>query len=130
MKNGSLLGVTMLLGAIWWQACGKDATNLGETATDSAIQESIASELDTPDRRDDRATPTLKPLTKEEILEIAAKDALKAYRDISIYKVTALESMGVWNVDYELKNPNLNGGGPHYRIHYLSGEILEKRYEQ
>ena len=35
-----------------------------------------------------------------------------------------------WHIDYWLKNPNLNGGGPHYIIDATSGAILQKRYEQ
>jgi hypothetical protein len=138
MRNGSLLGVTILLGATWWQACGDGVPEPDENATSKAIQEEIASEIRTPDHIIDPKKHTLEPLTKEEILEIAAADARKAYRDLSIYDVTAQVTYeinaqmtaGIWDVDYVLKNPTLNGGGPHYRIHSLSGEILEKRYEQ
>ena len=35
-----------------------------------------------------------------------------------------------WHIDYELKDPNLNGGGPHYIIDAATGAILHKRYEQ
>jgi hypothetical protein len=41
----------------------------------------------------------------------------------------ALEPDG-WHVDYELKAPALQGGGPHYVIDPVSGGILAKRYEQ
>jgi len=30
----------------------------------------------------------------------------------------------------EKKDPNLNGGGPHYLIDANSGEIVSKRYDQ
>ena len=35
-----------------------------------------------------------------------------------------------WHVDYELKTPLLNGGGPHYIIDPVSGQITWKKYEQ
>jgi hypothetical protein len=35
-----------------------------------------------------------------------------------------------WHVDYELKDPRLKGGGPHYIIDADSGTILSKRYQQ
>lgn len=41
----------------------------------------------------------------------------------------SLEDDG-WHIDYELKDANVNGGGPHYIIHPLSGAIISKRYEQ
>ncbi len=40
-----------------------------------------------------------------------------------------LESDG-WHVDYNLKDPRLKGGGPHYVIDAASGAILSKRYAQ
>jgi hypothetical protein len=33
-------------------------------------------------------------------------------------------------VDYELVNPDVNGGGPHYIIDPVTGAINSKRYEQ
>jgi hypothetical protein len=41
-------------------------------------------------------------------------DAESAYRDLSMYRIAiSLEENG-WLVDYELKDPELQGGGPHY----------------
>ena len=69
-------------------------------------------------------------LSSDEVLRIARSDAERAYRDLSAYRISlALEDDG-WHVDYELKNPRLNGGGPHYVIDACSGEIVSKRYEQ
>jgi len=46
------------------------------------------------------------------------------------YRISiALEPDG-WHIDYELKDPHLNGGGPHYVIDPASGAIVGKRYEQ
>ena len=63
-------------------------------------------------------------------LTIAQSDALKAYRDLSGYRIQlALETDG-WHIDYELKDPRLKGGGPHYIIDAFTGAIVSKRYEQ
>jgi hypothetical protein len=69
-------------------------------------------------------------ISKEEALEIAKKDAELVYRDLTIYKVEAEVKENNWHIDYELKNPELHGGGPHYVISGSTGEIISKRYEQ
>ena len=43
--------------------------------------------------------------------------------------VIVLEANG-WHVDYHVKDPHLNCGGPHYLIEPRTGAILAKRYEQ
>jgi hypothetical protein len=71
--------------------------------------------------------PTLRA---EEVLKIAQADALQAYRDLAAYSIRlALEPDG-WHVDYEIKDPRLKGGGPHYVIDSLTGAIVSKRYGQ
>ena len=66
----------------------------------------------------------------DQALRIARTDAESAYRDLSIYRIAiSLEEDG-WLVDYELKDPELQGGGPHYVIDARTGAILSKRYEQ
>lgn len=66
----------------------------------------------------------------DQALRIARTDAESAYRDLSIYRIAiSLEENG-WLVDYELKDPELQGGGPHYVIDAGTGAILSKRYEQ
>ena len=66
----------------------------------------------------------------DQALRIARTDAESAYRDLSIYRIAiSLEEDG-WLVDYELKGPELQGGGPHYVIDARTGAILSKRYEQ
>ncbi len=63
-------------------------------------------------------------------LVVAQADALAAYRDLTPYRIQlALEDDG-WHVDFELKDPRLKGGGPHYVIDAITGEIVAKRYEQ
>ena len=63
-------------------------------------------------------------------LAIAREDAEHAYRDLSIYKVSAVLRDGKWYVDYDLTGALAVGGGPHYVIAETTGEILERRYEQ
>ena len=71
-----------------------------------------------------------KTISCDQALKIARTDAESAYRDLSMYRIAiSLEEQG-WLVDYELKDPNLQGGGPHYVIDAETGEILSKRYEQ
>ena len=70
------------------------------------------------------------PLSADRVLAVAQADALAAYRDLALYRVSlALEDDG-WHVDYELKNPVLNGGGPHYIVDASNGMIVSRRYEQ
>lgn len=60
----------------------------------------------------------------------AESDAMRAYRDLSPFRVEIrLEDDG-WHIDYELTNPRLQGGGPHYIIDASNGRIVHKRYEQ
>ena len=72
----------------------------------------------------------MNPVFAEKALGVAQTDALIAYRDLSPYRIKlALEPDG-WHVDYELKDTNHKGGGPHYIINLFTGEIVSKRYEQ
>jgi uncharacterized membrane protein YkoI len=69
-------------------------------------------------------------LSGDRILAIAQADASRAYRNLSAYRIQlALEDDG-WHVDYELKEPRLKGGGPHYVIDAQTGAIVSKRYDQ
>lgn len=69
-------------------------------------------------------------LTADEALRIAQADAAAAYRDLSIYRIRlALEPDG-WHIDYELKDPGLKGGGPHYVVDAGTGTIVWRRYDQ
>ena len=52
-------------------------------------------------------------LTSAEILRIARLDAEQAYRDLTPYRIRLLLEADGWHVDYVLKNPKLNAGGPH-----------------
>ena len=69
-------------------------------------------------------------VTSDEALRIARLDGEKAYGDLSGYRITVTSEQGGWHVDYDLKNPNLNDGGPHYIIDPADGRIVWKAYEQ
>jgi hypothetical protein len=74
--------------------------------------------------------PDTERLSSDQALKVARSDAETAYRDLSSYRITiSLENQG-WRIDYELKDPAIQGGGPHYLIDSVTGTILEKRYEQ
>ncbi|MCX7421506.1 MAG: hypothetical protein NT013_18440 [Planctomycetia bacterium] len=66
----------------------------------------------------------------DQVLTFAQADGVRVYGDLSAYCVwLALEPDG-WHVDYELRDPRLKGGGPHYVLDLATGAILTKRYEQ
>jgi len=52
------------------------------------------------------------------------------YRDLSVYRIQLVLEDDGWHVDYELKNPRLKGGGPHYIIDAHTGALISKRYDQ
>jgi hypothetical protein len=66
----------------------------------------------------------------DQALAIAQADAARVYRDLSPYRIQLVLEDDGWHVDYELKNPRLKGGGPHYVIDAQTGDIVSKRYEQ
>jgi hypothetical protein len=66
----------------------------------------------------------------DKALAIAQADAASAYRDLSPFRIQLVLEDDGWHVDYELKDPRLKGGGPHYIIDPHTGAILLKRYEQ
>lgn len=78
------------------------------------------------------ANPTLGTavIGGDQALAIAQADALKAYRDLSEYRIQLVLEADGWHVDYELKDPRRKGGGPHYVIDSGTGAIVAKRYEQ
>lgn len=69
-------------------------------------------------------------IASDQALRIARLDAEKAYRDLSPYSIRIELNDDGWHIDYELKNKQANGGGPHYIIDAETGGILKKRYEQ
>ena len=70
------------------------------------------------------------PIPCEQALQVARLDAERAYGDLSPFRVIiSLEKDG-WHVDYELKDPQRNGGSPHFIIDPISGKITWKQYQQ
>jgi hypothetical protein len=69
-------------------------------------------------------------LASDKVLAIAQADAARVYRDLSLYRIQLVLEDDGWHVDYELKNPKLKGGGPHYIIDAHTGAVLARRYEQ
>ena len=66
----------------------------------------------------------------DQALTIAQTDAVKAYRDLSNYRIQLVLEADGWHIDYELKDPHTKGGGPHYIVDAVTGAIVGKRYEQ
>lgn len=69
-------------------------------------------------------------LAADQILTFAQADAVRAYGDLSDYCVRLSLEVDGWHVDYELRNPRMKGGGPHYVLDPSTGAILTKRYDQ
>jgi hypothetical protein len=66
----------------------------------------------------------------EDALKIARLDAEKVYRDLDRYRIQITIEPDGWHIEYWLKNPRLQGGGPHYVIDATTGAILSKKYYQ
>ena len=77
-----------------------------------------------------KATESHQPISRADALRIAERDAKHAYRDLTRYRVDAKEESDGWHVDYSLRDPRADGGGPHYVIDRGDGHIISKRYEQ
>lgn len=71
-----------------------------------------------------------RPISCDEALAIARKDAETAYRDLSDFRIIVERKTDGWHIDYELSDVYLKGGGPHYVIDANTGAIISKRYEQ
>ena len=69
-------------------------------------------------------------LAGDQVLAIVQIDAATVYRDLSCYRICLTLEEDGWHVDYELKDPKLKGGGPHYVLDPFTGAIVTKRYEQ
>jgi hypothetical protein len=65
-----------------------------------------------------------------QVLAVAQADASQAYRDLSGFRIQLVLEDDGWHVDYDLKDPRHKGGGPHYVIDAVTGDIVSKRYEQ
>ena len=74
--------------------------------------------------------PSKPQVSADAALRIARLDAEQKYRDLSPYRIAIVFEDNHWRIDYELRNPNVQGGGPHYLIDAVTGVILSKRYAQ
>ena len=70
------------------------------------------------------------PITSDSALRVARSDAEKVYDCLDKYRITVQLREDGWHVDYELIDPGMKGGGPHYVVDSTTGEIVSKRYEQ
>jgi hypothetical protein len=75
-------------------------------------------------------TTSARTLPGDQALAIAQADALQAYGDLSPYCIRLAHEPDGWHIDYELKDPRLKGGGPHYIIDSTTGTIAARRYDQ
>ncbi|MBU0488136.1 MAG: hypothetical protein KKD31_09325 [Bacteroidetes bacterium] len=112
-----LLSVLLLSAYACIISCNSKASDGKENEIDSAKVEKVSNQI-----------PVV--IDRDSILKIAEKTALTAYRDLSIYDVSAELKDGKWYVDYNLTDPQMLGGGPHFVISDSTGEILECRFEQ
>jgi hypothetical protein len=69
-------------------------------------------------------------IDRNEALAAAREDAVRVYGSLEPYREVVEFRDGSWFVDYELLNPSVQGGGPHYVIDAETGEITHRRYEQ
>ena len=76
------------------------------------------------------SSATGRPISCDEALAIARKDAEVAYRDLSGFRIIIEQGTDGWHIDYELSDVYCKGGGPHYVIDAMTGAIVSKRYEQ
>lgn len=69
-------------------------------------------------------------ISPDEALRIARSDAERAYGDLTDHRIIIKRHQDGWHIDYDLVDPHLKGGGPHYVVDSETGEIVSKRYEQ
>jgi hypothetical protein len=74
--------------------------------------------------------PSVPQCSSDQALHVARLDAERTYGDLNGYRITLELHADGWHVDYDLIDPTLDGGGPHYVIDSASGAIITKRYEQ
>lgn len=69
-------------------------------------------------------------LASDEALRIARADAERVYRELHLYRIEITLETDGWHINYELKDSQLNGGGPDYIIDATTGAIVSKTYYQ
>jgi hypothetical protein len=63
-------------------------------------------------------------------LAIVRADVARVYGDLTPYCIHLALELDGWHIDYELKDPRLKGGGPHYVVDATTGAIVIRRYDQ
>lgn len=80
------------------------------------------------------STATLHPnsatISADEALSIVRPDAELAYGALNDYSISIQLQSDGWHIDFELPEPEVKGGGPHYVVDARSGVIAFKRYDQ
>lgn len=76
------------------------------------------------------ATLPARGVTSDEALRVARADAEKVYRELQHYRIEITFDADGWHIDYELRDPEEQGGGPHYVIDASTGAIVSKKYYQ
>lgn len=113
-----------------WDALAEVADRVNAPPTCWARLAQAARFMQLPAKVDEAARRAGPRVSSDQALQIARLDAEKVYGDLTPYRISlALEADG-WHVDYDLKDPQTNGGGPHYVIDPTTGTIRSKRYEQ
>lgn len=69
-------------------------------------------------------------ISSDEALRIVQPDAARVYGDLQPYRISIQMSGDAWFIEYELADPRMKGGGPHYVVDAHTGEIRSKRYQQ
>jgi hypothetical protein len=76
------------------------------------------------------ATLPARGVTSDEALRVARADAENVYRDLHEYRIEITLDADGWHIDYELRDADAQGGGPHYVIDVTTGAIVSKVYYQ
>ncbi len=63
-------------------------------------------------------------------LGIAMEDARQYVADLSIYRIGIVLADTQWQIDFEPKDTQSQGGGLHFTVSATTGEILSRRFEQ
>ena len=69
-------------------------------------------------------------IKESDALRIAHDTANQVYRDLSFYEIKTHLNDEKWFVDYEINRIGMKGGGPHFVISAINGEILSLRFDQ
>jgi hypothetical protein len=113
-----------------WDALGAVAESVNAPPATWRKLAKAAGLMHLPAKEDLAAQRAAPRISYDQALTIARLDADKAYPNVLSYRITIVLEPDGWHVDYDLRDPELHGGGPHYVIDPDSGAIVSKRYEQ